>query len=72
MWVPEVVTMKPRGSTDCGWQVLQVAAVGVPVSGGCPVGGIPWQEAQVIGVVSVQIGVAFAPETPLKLKFPWQ
>jgi hypothetical protein len=29
-----------------------------------------WQEAQVSGVASVQIGVAFEPETPLKVNFP--
>ena len=54
-----------------GWQALQVAAVTVPVIGGWPVGGMPWQEVQFSGA-PVQSGVAFAPATPLKVKLPWQ
>ncbi len=37
-----------------------------------PVGGIPWQDVQVSSAVLVQMGVAFAPVTPLKVKLPWQ
>ena len=43
-----------------------------PASGACPTGGIPWHDVQVTGAVSVQIGVALAPLTPLKSKLPWQ
>jgi len=62
----------PSGLMDEGWQPEQVAAVELPTTEGWPVGGMPWQEVQATGVRSVQIGVAFAPETPLKLKLPWQ
>jgi hypothetical protein len=33
---------------------------------------MPWHDVQVRAVVVVQIGVAFEPVTPLKLKLPWQ
>jgi hypothetical protein len=33
---------------------------------------MPWHEVQVSAAVLVQIGVAFAPETPLNVKLPWQ
>jgi hypothetical protein len=36
------------------------------------VGGIPWHEVQVTGVVSVQTADAGEPLTPLKAKLPWQ
>ena len=61
----------PPGLTVVGWQPLQEAAV-LPVTGGWPVGGMPWQEVQVIRVVSVHSIVVVAPETPLKLNPPWQ
>jgi hypothetical protein len=35
-------------------------------------GGMPWHELQVSAAASVQMGVVFEPETPLKVKLPWQ
>jgi hypothetical protein len=64
--------MAPDPSTDWGWQPLQDAAVPPPFTGGWPAGGMPWQDVQVTEVVSVQVGVALEPLTPLKEKLPWQ
>ncbi len=70
-WVPEVRSMVPSALTEEGWHWAQVAAVTVPTIVGWPVGGIPWQETHV-RPVAVQMGVAFEPATPLKVKLPWQ
>jgi hypothetical protein len=61
----------PLALTVSGWQALQVAAFTVPVRVGWPAGGMAWQEPQPSGA-PVQSGVAFRPETPLKVKLPWQ
>jgi hypothetical protein len=64
--------MVPSEFTDWGWHWKQLAALGVPVKAGCPVGGIPWHDTHVIGAVLVQRGVAFAPRTVPSVKLPWQ
>ena len=64
--------MTPAASTVVGWQALQEAAAEPLVTGGWPVGGMAWQAAQAIRVVSVQSIVVVAPVTPRKLKLPWQ
>jgi hypothetical protein len=61
----------PSGFTAVGWQALQAAA-DVSRSAMWPSGGMPWHEVQVTETVSVQMGVALAPFTLLKLKLPWQ
>ena len=70
MCLPPATLITPSALTVSGWHPLQDAGVTAPVAG-WPVGGMPWQETQV-RPVAVQRGVAFAPETPLKLKSPWQ
>src|SRR5512137_1351857 len=67
-----VALMVPFAFTAAGWQTAQEAAVAGEATARWPAGGIPWHDVQVIGVVSVQSGVALAPETPLKVKLPWQ
>jgi hypothetical protein len=62
----------PSAFTEAGWQLAHEAATTGAATARWPSGGISWQEVQVIGVVSVQTGVALLPETALKLKFPWQ
>jgi hypothetical protein len=62
--------MEPSAFTASGWQTAQEAAVVETAT--WPVGGIPWHEVQESGVGSFQIATAWAPRTPLKLKFPWQ
>ena len=71
MWAPPVVLMEPSGFTAAAWQALQLRASAPVARGGWPVGGIPWHDVQVSGVRSFQFTAAFAPLTPLKLKFPW-
>jgi hypothetical protein len=71
MWPPPLTLIVPSWFTVFGWHWLQVAGVTAPVRVGCPAGGMPWQEPQPSGA-PVQSGVAFRPETPLKVKLPWQ
>ncbi len=68
-WPPPATLIVPFGFTVDGWHWLQVAGVTVPVSAGWPVGGSPWQFTHWMPV-SVQIGVAAAPRTPLKSNPP--
>jgi hypothetical protein len=72
IWAPVATLMVPSALTLSPWQAAHDFASGVPETGGCPVGGIPWHEMQESGVGSFQIATAWAPLTPLKLKFPWQ
>jgi hypothetical protein len=62
--------MVPSGFTLEAWQPLHDRASAPDAIGGWPAGGIPWQEVQVTGVVSVQLGVARDPLTAPKVKFP--
>jgi hypothetical protein len=64
--------MDPFAFTADGWHGAQEAAVTGVATAMWPVGGMPWQEVQVIGAVSVHTGAAVDPVMPAKLKFPWQ
>ncbi len=64
--------MVPSAFTLSEWQSTQDAPVTGAARATCPVGGMPWHDVQVIAVTLVQMGVAFEPVTPLKLKLPWQ
>jgi hypothetical protein len=72
MCAPEATTMFPWGSTVWGWQELHAAAVTGPARAGCPAGGMPWQDVQVGGEESLQVGLAREPLMAPKVKAPWQ
>jgi hypothetical protein len=70
---PPATSIVPSDLTVAGWQTLHVAAVTVPVSGGWPVGGIPWQPVQPSGPGVFHAGVGKTlPVTLPNWKLPWQ
>ncbi len=71
-WPPSTRLSDPSVLSAVGWHVAHPAAVAGAATGTWPTGGMPWQEVQVRGFESVQIGVAFSPFTPWKSKLPWQ
>jgi len=71
MWGPAAMLIVPSALTLSAWQAAHDLASGVAAMGGCPLGGIPWHDAQVTGDGSFQIADAGEPLTPLKVKLPW-